>query len=438
MTRLGHAVVVGASVAGMVAAAALAGRAERITVVERDGLPQEPGQRKGTPQARHLHSLMASGQVALDALLPGVIDDLVTAGAVPVSAPADNLWLSPVGWCARFPGTHTVPSASRDLLDWVLRRRVAALPGVEFVTGADVTALLGDARTVTGVRVRERASGQDRDLPADLVVDASGRGTHTPRRLAELGLGEVPRTTVDSRAGYASRFYRIPDDFSGDWRCISIGNQPPATTRGGALIQVDGGRWLVSLFGYLGDHPPTDEPGFLDFAASLRHPVLHDVISKAEPASPIHGYATMANQRWHYDELPTWPHGLLVLGDAACALNPVYAQGMSVAAMSAVVLRDQLTTPVDCASIQAALSRSADTAWTVAVGADSALLTDPDSPVDPESRRIGEYMDRVLRLALVDSHVNKVFFDVMMMLDEPARLFAPDIAARADTGPGRP
>lgn len=442
MARIGHAVVIGASVAGLSAAAALAGHADRVTVVDRDALPGEPGARKGTPQARHLHSLMASGQRALDDLLPGVLDDLVAAGAVPVSAPADNLWLSPVGWCARFPGTHTVPSASRDLLDWVLRRRVAALPGVGFTTRADVTGLLADpgGAAITGVRLRHRGSGADEELRADLVVDASGRGTRTPHLLADLGHGLPRRSEVDSRAAYSSRFYRVPADFGGDWRCISLGNEPPRTTRGGALIQVDGDRWLVSLFGYLGDHPPTDEAGFLEFARSLRHPVLHDVISAAEPAGPIHGFARLANQRWHFEEVDPWPTGLLVLGDAACALNPVYAQGMSVAAMSAVVLREHLDRSpgdVDCGKAQRALAVAADRAWTVAVGADHALLTGPDAEVDEESRRIGEHMDRVLRVALVDPHVNKVFFDVMMMLEEPSRLFAADIVDRAVGGPAR-
>jgi len=442
MARIGHAVVVGASVAGMVSAAALAGHAERVTVIDRDTLPEEPGARKGTPQARHLHSLMASGQHALDALLPGVLDDLVAAGAVPVTAPEDNLWLSPVGWCTRFPGTHTVPSASRDLMDWTLRRRVAALPGVTFTTGADVTGLLVDpaGAAVTGVRLRHRAGSAVEDVHADLVVDASGRGTRTPRLLAELGFGEPRRSVVDSRAAYSSRFYRIPADFGGDWRCISIGNEPPRTTRGGALIQVDGDRWLVSLFGYLGDHPPTDEAGFLEFAASLRHSVLHDAIRAAEPAGPIHGFAHMANARWHYEELPAWPKNLLVLGDAACALNPVYAQGMSVAAMSAVAVREHLgrvEERPDCAEIQKALASTVDGAWTVAVGADHALLSPADAEIDEESRRVGENMDRVLRVALVDAHVNKIFFDVMMMVEEPARLFAPDIAERAGQGPAK-
>lgn len=441
MERIGHVVVVGASVAGLVSAAAVARHAERVTVVERDTLPEAPRSRKGTPQAHHLHSLMAAGQRALEVLLPGVLEDLIAAGAVAVSAPQDNLWLSPVGWCTRFPGTHTVPSASRALLDWVLRRRVAALPGVGFRTGADLTELRTGAggTAVTGVRLRDRVSGQPVELTADLVIDASGRGTRTPRLLVELGFGEPRASVVDSRAGYSSRFYRIPADFAGDWRCISIGNEPPRTTRGGALIAVDGNRWLVSLFGYLGDHPPTDEDGFLEFAASLRHPVLHDVIRAAEPAGPIHGFARMANHRWHYEELSRWPDNLLVLGDAACTLNPVYAQGMSVAAMSAVTLREQLDGGhgrPDCAKIQRCMAAIMDRAWSVAVGADAALLSGPDTEIDEESRRVGEYMDKVLRVALVDPHVNKVFFDVMMMLDEPARLFAPDIVQRAERGPG--
>lgn len=435
MTDIGHVVVVGASVAGLTAAAALAGHAERITVVDRDELPAEPANRAGTPQTWHLHSLMAAGQQALESLLPGVLDDLVAAGAVPVSAPEDNLWLAAAGWCTRFPGTHTVPSASRDLLDWVLRRRVAALPGVTFATRTEITGLCGADGTITGVRTRDRDTGATAELAADLVVDASGRSSRTPAHLTDLGYAAPRVSVVDSRAAYSSRFYRIPAEFTDDWRCISIGNDPPATTRGGALIEVDGGRWLVSLFGYLDDHPPTDEDGFLEFAASLRHPVLHEVIRKADPAGPIRGYAKMSNQRRHYEELPEPPTNLVVVGDALCALNPVYAQGMSVAAMTAVTLREHATD--DSATIQRALAPTVDRAWAVAVGADHALLTEPGTPVDDESRRVGEYMDRVLRLALADPFVNKIFFDVMMMVEEPARLFAPDITDRVGQGPAR-
>lgn len=444
MAQIGNALVVGASLTGLVTAAALAGHAERVTVLERDALPAAPSARKGLPHGRHLHSLMGSGQHALEALLPGVLDELVDGGAVRVGAPQDNLWLSPVGWCTRFPATHVVPSASRDLLDWTLRRRVSALPGVEFRTGVDVIGLTVDAdgRAVTGVVTRTRSDTSVEEVSADLVVDATGRGTRTPRWLADLGFGATEKSVVDSRAAYSSRFYTIPADFDGDWRCISIGNQPPRTTRGGALIQVDGNRWLVSLFGHLGDHPPTQEEGFLEFAASLRHPVLYEAIRSAEPAGPIHGYAHMANQRWRYERLPNWPSGLLVLGDAACALNPVYAQGMSVAAMTAVELRDHLVEPgrdtVDCAYFQRRAAEITDRAWHVAVGADHGLLLPADGEIDEESRRIGEYMERVLQIALVDPVVNSIFFDVMMMVQPTDRLFAPDVADRVQRGPSLP
>jgi len=442
MTRRRHAVVIGGSLAGLATAAALARHMDAVTVVDRDTFPGRPGRRRGLPQGQHLHALMVSGRRALEDLLPGLTDDLVKAGAVEVGAPRDNLWLSAAGWCTRFPATHVVPSASRDLLDWVLRRRVAALVGVRLRQGYDVVELLADRPDeVVGVRMRSH-DGRVEECRADLVVDASGRSTKTPTWLRELGYETPRRSVVDSRAGYSSRFYRIPTGFDGDWRCISIGNQPPRTTRGGALIQVEGDRWIVSLFGYLGDHPPTDEDGFLTFAASLRHPVLHDTIARAMPAGPVHGFRSMASQRWHFEELPKWPERFVVVGDAACTLNPVYAQGMSVAAVSATALDRWLSVrdgePGGCAVFQRELGGLIDWAWGVAVGADSAVLAlAEDSAATAVADDVG-FGERMLQAAMVDPVVNAAFFDVMMMVASPESLASEEISRRIGQGPPLP
>ncbi|WP_067814901.1 FAD-dependent oxidoreductase [Actinomadura kijaniata] len=437
MERRQHAVVIGGGIAGLAVAGALAGRFRRVTVVERDASADGAAFRAGVPQSRHLHSLMGAGQRALDDLLPGFTDGLYAAGAVPLRTPYDHLWLSPAGWCHRFPPSHTVPSASRELVEWVLRRRVSGLPDMVVRDRLEVTGLVADDERVTGVRVARRDGSGAEEVTADLVVDASGRRSHAARWLAALGHGETGTTLVDSRAGYASRCYAVPEGFADEWRVISIQPGPGQPTRGGALVQVEGGRWLVSLYGYLGDHPPTDEDGFLAFAASLRHPVLHDVVRDAEPLGPVHGFRHMANERRHFEDLPRWPQGLLVVGDAACALNPVYAQGMSVAAMTARRLRALLDEGVDdCAALQKETAAGNDRAWRIAVGADLAYLG--EAPVDERARREAGRMGRLLELAMVDAEVNRVFFDVMMMLAEPDALATPALAARLAQGPARP
>jgi flavin-dependent dehydrogenase len=222
-----------------------------------------------------------------------------------------------------------VPSAGRELVEWVVRRRVAGMAGVGFRDGLEVVGLgPGDGR-VTGVRAVARGGAVVEEIDADLVVDASGRRSRAQQWLASLGYGQAETTLVDSRAGYSSRYYAAPAGFDDAWRVISIQPGPSQPLRGGALVPVEGGRWLVSLYGYLDDHPPTEEEGFPAFAASLRHPVLHQTIGDAEPLRPIHGFRHMANERRHFEAMSAWPQGLLVVGDATCALNPVYAQAMS-------------------------------------------------------------------------------------------------------------
>jgi 2-polyprenyl-6-methoxyphenol hydroxylase-like FAD-dependent oxidoreductase len=437
-----HAVVIGAGLAGLTSTATLAKHFDAVTVVERDDLPQAPAFRKGVPQSRHLHALMGGGQRALEELLPGFTDDLYAAGAVPLRTPFDHLWLSPAGWCYRFPPTHVVPSASREQVEWVVRDRVSRLSGVRFRDRAEAIDIKADAGAITAVRVRSRDNGAVEEIEADLVVDAAGRGSKSVQWLESLGYGTPERTAIDSRAGYSSRYYAVPEDFGDEWRIISIQPLPPRTLRGGALVPVEGGRWLVSLYGYLDDHPPTDDEGFLAFAAGLRHPVLYETIRAAKPLGPVHGYLRMANERIHYESLTRWPDRLLVLGDATCAVNPVYAQGMSMAAMTAVTLGRRLAERdgdvSDCGALQKEVAAGNERAWQTAVGADLGYLTPADAEVDEETRRGGEYMGRLLELAMVDPVVNKTFFDVMMMLDEPGALSGPEIAARISQGPRRP
>lgn len=436
MGLIGHAVVIGAGMAGLTAAAALARHTERVTLLDRDRLPDDARFRPGVPQSRHLHALMCSGQEALEELLPGFGAGLRAAGAVELRAPYDHLWLSAAGWCTRFAPSHVVPSASRELIEAVVRERVAALDTVEVRSGAEVVGLLSEDARVRGVRLRDRAEGgAEESIAADLVIDAGGRSARSLDWVEGMGLGRPRTSTVDSRAGYASRYYRVPEEFADDWRIISIGNNPAQTLHGGALVPVEGDRWLVSLFGYLDDHPPTDEEGFLAFARSLRHPVLHDTIKDAQPLGPIRGFRRMANERHHVEEMERWPAGLIVLGDALCAFNPVYAQGMSAAALTAVALRDWAASggaPGGTAEFHKLLAPDLDRFWQVAVGADNAYLADPGASVSEEDRQAAEQSGRLLHAAMVDPVVNRVFFDVMMLLAPPDALAAPEVAERIE------
>jgi flavin-dependent dehydrogenase len=376
--RVRHAVVIGASLAGLCAARALAEHVDRVTVLERDELPDQPVVRKGVPQAHHLHVLITAGQRALEELFPGLLAELHDLGAIPVSMPYDVLYLTATGWRQRFPAaTHQLVGASQELIDWSVRRRLAAHPRVEFRTGHDAVGLLpapgGDA--IAGVRVRSRTAGAPpRDLAADAVVDASGRGSRTPDWLAELGYPRPDEVRIDAGLGYASRRYVLRDEVGRDWKTITILPAPPHTLTGAVLFPIESGRWMVTLGGIGDARPPTDERGFLEFARTLRSPLIYEAIRDGRPDSPIHGFRQTSNHRRQYELMPRFPTGLLVVGDAACSFNPVYGQGMSVAARTAVELARHLRTRTGPILLdQAAQALAADCAapaWMIATGAD--------------------------------------------------------------------
>ncbi|MDB5310297.1 MAG: monooxygenase FAD-binding protein, partial [Gemmataceae bacterium] len=341
-----HAVVVGGSLAGMLAARVLSDHFDIVTLLERDRLPVTPAARPGLPQGRHVHVLLERGRGAMERFLPGLTGDLVRAGAERLDATRDVAWMSPYGWYVRFPGDLLLLASTRDLIDWGVRARVAALPNVRIHQGAEVTGLVrgpGDGARVAGVRLRPRTADAEAGrggavLAADLVVVADGRHSRLPDWLTALGYEPPEETVVNSFQGYASRLYRPPAGFQADWKSLYIQQAPPADPRGGLVVPVEGGLWVVSLVGGDGDYPPTDEAGFLAFARSLRSPAVYEAIAAAEPLTPIAGQRATENRQRHYARLGRFPEGVVAVGDAVCAFNPVYGQGMTAAALGAEVL----------------------------------------------------------------------------------------------------
>ena len=342
----GTAVVVGGSIAGSFAARVLADHFDRVVVLDKDDLPDGPEPRPGAQQGVHFHALLAKGRMVAEELFPGFAEDLLAEGAAD-TALADARVYEPYGWAPTAGSTRRGIGASRLLIEWVTRRRAAALDRVEVWPRTEAVALLAtpDGGRVTGVRVRERHGGAEHDRLADLVVDASGRTSRVVHWLRDLGHGVPETTSVNARWGYASRFFRIPEGLCppvvGGFP-IGGASEGPAATRGGFLLLQERDRWLITLSGCAGDRPPTDEDGFLAFARTLAFPQIGEVIPKAEPTTEIQAWRRTLNQWRHFERLATWPEGFVTTADAVCSFNPVYGQGMTVAALEALDLRTEL------------------------------------------------------------------------------------------------
>ena len=445
--RAEHAAVIGGGMAGLLAAQALGNHFAEVTVVERDQLPDQPDFRKGVPQARHLHTFWAGGLRAVEQLLPGIEADLIAAGACPVRFPTDVRWLTPVGrWMGRFPSTQRLASASRILIEWVVRRRVEQTPGVRFLAGHEVRSLRLDSHgDVSGLTVHARGYHAGFELPADLVVDASGRGSELPEWLEALDRRRPLESTVDAFLGYASRTYAIPDDFRADWKSTYIQAAPPRESRGGIMMPIEGNRWIVTMLGGGRDYPPTDDAGFLEFAQSLRSSALYDVIVAAEPTSPVWGFRHTSNRRRRYERLPDMPGRLLALGDSLCTFNPLYGQGMTIAALQAETLsarlrrhlRDPADLPALTRPLQKAVAKCTAGAWLVATGSDLRYPITAGAKATVATRLLHRHLDLVFAAATCDPSVNAALLRVLNMIDAPQALFRPGTVARALLGSRR-
>ncbi len=428
-----HAVVLGASMAGLLAARVLADAYTRVTVVERDILPPGPADRRGVPQARHAHALHARGRELLDELFPGFTEQLVQAGAVTADT-LGGIRIHISGQLLRQADIGLLAlCASRAFVEGHLRQRVRALRAVRFAEGCDVLGLVTDdeQRRVTGVRIAHRqGGGPEQTVPAGLVVDATGRGSRTPVWLEQLGYSRPAVDRVEIGLGYASRRYRLRPGALGNDAAILTG-PTPVNSRAAGISPLESGQHLVTLAGILGDHPPLDPAGFAAFAASICFPDVAEALVGAVPVDDPVGFRFPASVRHRYERLRRFPAGLLVIGDAVCSFNPIYGQGMTVAAMQATTLRDLLRggPPPAPRRYFRRIAKMIDTPWDIAVGADLAFPGVPGRRT-VKVRIVNAYVPRLHAAASSDSSLGRAFARVVGMVDRPEVLVRPDRALR--------
>ncbi|MFT3921173.1 MAG: hypothetical protein QM778_01430 [Myxococcales bacterium] len=343
-----HAVILGASIGGICAAEALAPHFERVTLLEKDQLPAAPEGRRGVPQGNQPHALQMRGRKELDALFPGLMQELKVHGAFEFDPSNQIARLTPDGWAPRYDDIGaTAFAGTRPLLEFTLRRLLLARrKNVRIVQGVRATDLVherrGDEVWVTGVRT-DSSDPELREIRADVVVDSTGRGTKSPKWLTQMGLPEPEELRVDPKCSYATRHYRAPAEAKNWWwRALIIDHCPPDHARGFSIVTVEGERWIVTAVGTNGDYAPTDEAGWLEYIKSLRSPLAYELLSRAEPLTEVVQNRTTVNWWKLMHRYRGKLNGLLLFGDAVCGYNPSYGQGMTASALAAKSLSEAL------------------------------------------------------------------------------------------------
>lgn len=425
-----HAIILGGGMAGLLTACVFSQYFERVTIIEKDKLDEQNVPRKGVPQGHQLHIVLARGLQIMEQYLPGLTDELAEGGAVVSNDLAlDLCWFSHGGYRPQVSTGLKSVMLTRPFLEKTVRRRIAALPNIYIAAGTKVAGLCStsDGSRITGVRLAGRP---DQELKANLVVDATGRSSKTSAWLAELGYTPPEVEEVNVKIRYASRLYRRPKDFR---TLIVTGAQPPHYARQGAIQPLEGDRLIVTLHGRGDQNPSAEEAGFKAHILSLLTQDIAETMAELEPLSDISVH-NIPKTRWHhYEKLTRFPAGYLVLGDAICALNPVYGQGMTSAAMQVEVL-DQLLQkqPLSDNFWQIyfkQIAKVVSVPWQLTASEDFLFpQTEGTSPQMPSL--VAKYLGRLMQTVNHDPVVFIAFFNVMHMMKPPTSLFHPRIMWR--------
>jgi 2-polyprenyl-6-methoxyphenol hydroxylase-like FAD-dependent oxidoreductase len=436
--QMRQAVVIGASISGLLAARALANHFSQVTVIERDILPPVGEPRKSVPQGLHAHVLLSRGRDLLEGSFPGLVQELVSFGAVAGDLSLMSRWFSNGAYTRNFQSGLLSVQVSRPLLEGVISQRLRALPNVTLLENHDAAGLVtrpaaaGTDMHICGVRVTERdeTAPVERVLDADLVVDAGGRGSRSLSWLESLGYPRPEEEQIKMRLSYTTRvFRRLPEHAQGHSPVVIV---PAAEKkRGVAMLAVEGDRWIVTLAGYLGDAAPASLDGFIEFARSLDAPDCYDIVKSAEPLGEASQYKYPASQRRYFEKLARFPEGLVIMGDAVCSFNPVYGQGMTTAAMEAAMLDECLRAglPAIGRRFFRRIAPLLDSPWSIAAGSDLAF-PEVEGKRAPAMSMVGKYLDRLLRVAREDTALNIAFQRVTNLIEPPASLFRPSVLLR--------
>lgn len=445
-----QAVVLGGSIAGLSAARVLSPYFERVVVIERDEQPTHTGPRKAVPQGYHAHALLKAGENVMEELFPGVMKDIERAGGMRLDFSKDVRWFHGGYWKMRYESGFQIAVQSRPLLEQKIRTRVEALGNVAFYYGYEVEAPLtsADNSRIIGVTAQLMADrSQKLEIDSDLLIDASGRGSKTPQWLATLGYAAPAETRLKINLTYSTRVYQAPENANYDFKAMIINPQAPAIRRAGYIFPMEGNKYMVTLAGYSGDTTPRDNESFVEFTRTLARPEVYETLKSMTPLTDVKVFNVPHTARRHYEKLSRIPAGLLVMGDAMCAFDPVFGQGMSAAALEALALGKMLAKetaqsfPTLGKRFQKKAAQIVEVPWMLASSEDFRFPQTEGykSPIIPV---LHWYTNHIFALSATDKEIFDAFRQAMHLLAGPQVLFKPTIVFKvlkhAFSRPARP
>ena len=435
-----QAVVIGGSVAGLCTAKVLSDHFERVTIIDHDKVPHGAAHRKGVPQSRHPHVLLDRGRREMTRLFPGFVETILSRGALDLDPGLDLAVLQPERWAPRRPDGHQMLFASRILIESVVREIVATVERISFFEATEATGLVlsdNGSRRVIGVEVTDKDTGARKTINADLVIDATGRSTDVPRWLEALGLPKVPREIVDADAGYSTLWYQAPsaERRPAEWWWQGAFLNPTFEHSArrdedlyfGLLFPIEENRWIVTVASWGGRPLPKDHESFASLLSRLRTPLLAGACELATPISPVFYRRGMQNIWNHYENWEGRLGGLVATGDAICAFNPVYGQGMTSASVCAGILGDCLAAgdPADPEWAAAFFKKQAQFVgqpWALAVARDRQAVSNLHAPENPMQKQAAEIFGRIMSEGGDYAEIAEAIFDVFNLNRSPESL----------------
>ncbi|WP_293961717.1 FAD-dependent monooxygenase [Sneathiella sp.] len=433
-----RAIVTGSGFAGLLAARVLSDYFRQVVIVEKDDEPNAPLPRKGAPQGHHIHVLLNAGEQVLERLFPGIKSEMLEAGSQTAVLGSDVRWRVAGKWMPPFDGGMTTFFQTRPMLELVLRRRVSNVKNISFKYGTKSTEyrLSENDSKITSVTLVDVKTGAESEEEADLFVETSGASTDIIQQLSAMGYPIPRESIVEPDFAYSSCLMEVPENWKWRYRCVLIYPKAPEETRAGAFVPVEGRKWMVTAAGYCGDYPPTTPEEFLEFLKSLPEADVHETVKSAKIVGEIRSFKFKKAIRRHFEELKSFPKGLVVLGDAVCRANPFFGQGITAAALEALALQKNLENISKSGdSIPEAIARPffkdvaqiLDVSWEMAVGEDFKYPTTKGKR--PATFALTRWFkDKVM--ASNDPEVAKQFYRVMHFAEPPTKLLTPKMLYR--------